>query len=67
MSWELYEVWTEDYDGHQELVHTTKSLKEAHAVAEKALTEDETFSVIVYLELDGETTLIKELFKEDTA
>jgi hypothetical protein len=38
MSWELYEVWHND-EGHEELVETTKSLKEAKQLAEKTLEE----------------------------
>jgi len=39
MSWELYEVWAEDNDGHEDLVDTTKSLKEAKSLAKKTLNE----------------------------
>jgi hypothetical protein len=39
MTWELYEVWTEDEYGHQELVDTTKSLKEAETLAHQSLVE----------------------------
>ena len=38
MTWELYEVWS-DVDGHEELVDTTKSKKEAQALAKKTLNE----------------------------
>ena len=37
MTWELYEVWTEDDIGHKELIETTKSLKEARAIAQSSL------------------------------
>lgn len=37
MSWEQYEVWAEDEEGREELVETTKSLKEAKALAQKTL------------------------------
>ncbi len=53
MTWELYEVWTVDQDGHEELYDTTKSLKEAQAMAEKALTDD-IVECIIYKEEDGE-------------
>ena len=53
MTWELYEVWTVDYDGHEELLDTTKSLKEAKAMAEAALTDD-IAECIIYKEEDGE-------------
>jgi hypothetical protein len=39
MTWELYEVWTEDEYGHQELVDTTKSFKEAETLAQQSLLE----------------------------
>lgn len=39
MTWELYEVWAADEDGHEELIDTTKSHKEAKALAKKTLNE----------------------------
>ena len=39
MTWELYEVWASDEDGHEELVDTTKSRKEAIQMAKKAINE----------------------------
>ena len=39
MNWELYEVWSIDEDGHEDLVDTTKSLKEARQIADANLTE----------------------------
>jgi hypothetical protein len=39
MTWELYEVWAEDEDGHEELIDTTRSHKEAKDLAKKALNE----------------------------
>ena len=39
MNWELYEVWSVDEDGHEDLIDTTKSLKEARQIAEANLTE----------------------------
>lgn len=39
MTWELYEVWAQNEDGHDELIDTTKSLKEARQLAKKALGE----------------------------
>jgi hypothetical protein len=49
MTWELYEVWSEDDIGHQELVETTKSLKEAKTLAEKSL-DDGALVAIIYQE-----------------
>jgi hypothetical protein len=34
MNWELYEVWSVDLDGHEDLVDTTKSLKEAREMGQ---------------------------------
>lgn len=53
MLWEQYEVWAVDEDGREELVDTTKSLKEAREIAKNSLTED-VVEVIIYKEVDGE-------------
>jgi hypothetical protein len=39
MTWEFYEVWGVDEDGHEELIDTTKSQKEAVALAKTAIAE----------------------------
>jgi hypothetical protein len=38
MNYELYEVWGVDEDGHEELIETTASKKEANIIAENSLT-----------------------------
>ncbi len=48
MSWEQYEVWA-TIEGTDELVDTTKSLKEARHLAKKAINEGATAATI-YLE-----------------
>jgi len=54
MIWELYEVWSVDFDGHEDLINTTNSLKEAQQLARESLTED-IVEVIIYKEdEDGE-------------
>jgi hypothetical protein len=58
MSWVQYEVWGVDQDGHEELIDTTNSLKEARIIAESALT-DEITECIIYKDEDGE------LFEEE--
>jgi hypothetical protein len=58
MIWVQYEVWTVDQDGHEELVETTNSFKEARKIAESALT-DQVVECIIYKEEDGE------LFEEE--
>ena len=61
MTWELYEVWTEDEYGHQELVDTTKSYREAEELAQLSLTEG-AFTVVIFKETeDGDTEEIERL------
>lgn len=49
MNWELYEVWSVDEDGHEDLVDTTKDLKEARRLAQANLT-DYYVECIIYKE-----------------
>jgi hypothetical protein len=61
MIFELYEVWTEDSLGHQELVDTTSSIVEARIIAEQAL-DDGAEYVIIYRETeDGELEVVEEM------
>ena len=53
MIWVQYEVWGVGEDGHEELIETTNSLKEARKIAETALTE-QIVECIIYKEEDGE-------------
>ena len=53
MIWVQYEVWGVEQDGHEELIDTTNSLKEARKIAESALT-DQIIECIIYKEEDGE-------------
>lgn len=54
MSYQLYEVWTEDEQGHQELLETTASKKAAEDLAEKAVLEG-SFAAVIFQETeDGE-------------
>jgi len=53
MIWVQYEVWSVDEDGHEEIIETTNSLKEARKIAESALTE-QIVECIIYKEEDGE-------------
>jgi hypothetical protein len=52
MRWELYEVWSVDADGHEALIDTTKSLKEAQKIAKETLT-DAIAEVIIYRDTDS--------------
>jgi hypothetical protein len=54
MTWELYEVWSADDDGHEELIDTTKSYKEAKTLAKKALHEGAASSWIFRETGDGD-------------
>lgn len=53
MTWAQYEVWSVDEDGHEELIDTTNSLKEARKLAEESL-QDDVVECIIYKEEDGE-------------
>ena len=52
MTWELYEVWSEDDLGHEELVDTTKSLKEAKELAISQLEMEGIEAVTIYQETE---------------
>jgi hypothetical protein len=52
MSWTQYEVWTET-DGHQELVETTHSEREAIDLARETYAAGEVDLVLVYEESDN--------------
>jgi len=59
MIWELYEVWGVEKDGHEELIDTTNSLKEATALAQGSLT-DQFVETIIYKETEeGELELVQ--------
>ena len=64
MSWELYEVWTEDEDGHQSLVDTTKSLKEAQELAYDSLDNYPIAFICKEIE-DGDSKEIERLTVDD--
>jgi len=49
MNWELYEVWSVDEDGHEDLIDTTKSIKEARQLARGSL-GDGIVECVIYAE-----------------
>lgn len=51
MKWELYEVWSKDEMGYEDLIKTTKSRKEAMQLAKSELSED-CQCIIVYQETE---------------
>jgi hypothetical protein len=61
MTWELYEVWAEDSDGHEELIDTTKSRKEALQLAKKAINEGAEVAKVVRETADGDYEEIERL------
>jgi hypothetical protein len=59
MSFMLYEVWTEDDDGHQELIETTASMSEAVNLAKQAIV-DGAYAATVFRETeDGDSKEIE--------
>lgn len=58
MTWELYEVWGVDESGHEELLETTSSKKQAFEIAQGSLGLG-YFEIIVYQE--NESGDMKEL------
>ena len=59
MNWELYEVWSVDEDGHEDLIDTTKSLKEARAIAEANLSEYYVECIVYAEDPEGELVEIE--------
>jgi hypothetical protein len=59
-NWVQYEVWSEDGEGHQELVLTTASRKEALAIAEKEHKETSAIVTVYEETVDGDYELVKE-------
>lgn len=64
MTWELYEVWAEDENGHEELVEATKSLKEANILAQKTLEEGAEVVRIFKENEDGDLDEIDVLYAD---
>lgn len=49
MNFELYEVWAVFEDGHEDLLETTASRKEAERIAEESLNQG-YFQTVIYRE-----------------
>jgi len=61
MSWEMYEVWAVDLNGHETLIDTTKDIKRARLMAKESL-DDVNIECIIYKETeDGELELVERL------
>lgn len=60
MAYELYEIWTEDESGHQELIETTGNRRQAVQIAQEA--KEPGVTVVIYQETeDGDLEKIEEL------
>ena len=62
MTWELYEVWAADQDGHEKLVETTKSRKEAINMAQNCIKDGYSLAR-VYQEVDEDEMQLVQTFK----
>jgi hypothetical protein len=61
MGFMLFEVWSEDESGHQDLLETTSSIAIAKKIAQKAI-ENGSVAAIIYQETeDGDITEIERL------
>jgi hypothetical protein len=60
MNWVQYEVWAEDDEGHQELIETTASKKDALRIAERTHKETDMIVTVHEEDDDGNYGLIKE-------
>ncbi len=61
MNWELYEVWAVDDVGNEDLIETTKSLKEARAIAQVNIGEDCAECVIYAEDPEGDLVEIERI------
>lgn len=61
MSYTLFEVWTEDEVGHQELIDTTASKAEAYNIAKECLEGGAIVALIFQETEDGDTIEVDRL------
>jgi hypothetical protein len=59
MTWELYEVWAVAKDGSEDLVETTKSLKEAKEIALVNIGDDIAKCVIYREDDNGDLQVVE--------
>lgn len=65
MTWELYEVWAIEEDGHEDLIMTTKSLQEAKKVASIKIKQENYIAIDIFKETeDGDREVIDSLDKD---
>ena len=61
MNWELYEVWAVNEDGHEDLIDTTKDLKEARQLASLNLDEGIVECVIYKENAEGDLVEVERI------
>jgi hypothetical protein len=61
MNWELYEIWSIDEDGHEDLIDTTKSIKEAREIAQANITEYYAECVIYRENAEGDLVEVERI------
>jgi hypothetical protein len=59
----LFEIWTEDEDGHQELIETTASETAAKKLAEKLVLDGAYTAIVLQETEDGD---LEEVFRVET-
>lgn len=59
MNWELYEVWAVDDDGHEDLIDTTKDLKEARQLAHANMKDADDIAECVIYKEDSEGEMLE--------
>jgi hypothetical protein len=59
MSYLLFEVWSEDENGHQELIDTTASNTEAFKLAQSVLSEEYPVAFVLQETEDGDSKFVK--------
>ena len=62
MAWEQFEVWSVDEDGFEQLVESTRSLKQAKIIAQQTLTEG-AVDVIIYREINESLKEVERLHR----
>jgi hypothetical protein len=61
MSYELYEVWAEEDDGHQELIDTTRSLSHAIKLARNSINDGYVAGIVYQETEEGDTVEIERI------
>lgn len=65
MSYTLYEVWAEEEDGHQELIETTASEKQASELAAQAVLDGYFAGIVLKETEDGDLIEVQRYESEE--